>query len=340
MRRVILAGLATLLLTGGAEGQRSQYFSNAKKITAEGVNSRASWSPDGTKLVFQSTRGGRECDQVYVMNADGTGVKMVSTGKGAASHGSFMPDGERIVYASTHGAGEECPVLLEQTRGYLWPIPPGYDLYVADLDGGEPERLTNAEGYDAEASVNWATGRIIYTSASSGDLEVWSMDMAGNNQSKLTSGIGYDGGGVLSADGRRILWQGHHPLGPEGMSEFRALLARNLADPMKMEIYIGDQYGMAAKKLTNFGCASLSPRFTPDGRQIIFASNMNRCDSRELELFLMGTDGYNLEQVARLYSFTAFPAFSPDGGKIVFTSSFGEGSSEELHLFVADWTGE
>jgi Tol biopolymer transport system component len=248
-----------------------------------------------------------------------------------------MPDGEHILYASTHGASPECPPEPERSQGYTWPVHAGYDLYVTDLEGAEHKRLTTSDVYDAEGTVNWATGRIVYTSLESGDLELWSMGLDGKNKSKLTSGIGYDGGAVFSPDGRWLAWRAHHPLDAAGRMNFQDLLAQNLTAPLKMEIYVGDEYGMSAKKLTNTGCASFTPRFTADGKQIIFSSNMNNCDTREFELFIMEARGGNLEQVTRFYASTSTPAFSPDGKRISFTSSINAKDNSVLDIFVADW---
>ena len=52
------------------------------KLTSTGSNAEAYWSPDGKRIIFQSTRDGHACDQQYVMGADGSGQTLVSTGKG------------------------------------------------------------------------------------------------------------------------------------------------------------------------------------------------------------------------------------------------------------------
>ena len=70
---------------------------------------------------------------------------------------------------------------------------------------------------------------------------------------------------------------------------------------------------------------------------MIFASNKNKCDSREFELFLVDVDGKNLEQVTSFGGFTSFPDFSPDGKRIVFTSSHEAKTPYEFNIFTADW---
>src|SRR6266481_4660005 len=81
---------------------QGNHLANLKQLTSGGnQNAEAYWSPDGKRLIFQSTRDGRTCDQIYIMNADGTDQHMVSTGKGVTTCGYFLGDGKHIVYAST-----------------------------------------------------------------------------------------------------------------------------------------------------------------------------------------------------------------------------------------------
>jgi len=94
-----------------------------KKLTDKGSNAEAYWSWDGKRIVFQSTREGRDCDQIYVMDSDGSDQRLASTGKGARTCGYFMPGDTRIIYGSTHGASAECPPSPPFTPGtYRWPV--------------------------------------------------------------------------------------------------------------------------------------------------------------------------------------------------------------------------
>src|SRR5260370_963513 len=151
----------------------SGHFGNIRQLTQGGQNAEAYWSPDGKRLIFQSTRKGYECDQIFIMNADGSDQKLVSTGKGRTTCGYFLADGKHIVYASTHEAGEACPPSPDRSKGYVWGVFPGYDIYLATDDGRIQKKLADAAGYDAEATVNWKTGKIVYTSLASGDLDLW-----------------------------------------------------------------------------------------------------------------------------------------------------------------------
>src|SRR5580693_2709279 len=163
LRTILLIGLAASLAMAADE------LSNIHQLTNGGENAEAYWSPDGKRLIFQSTRGNAKCDQEYVMNADGSDQHMVSTGKGRTTCGYFLPDNEHILYASTHLASDACPPDVDHSKGYVWAVYPSYDIFTAKADGTGIKRLTDTPGYDAEATVNAKTGKIIYTSMASGD---------------------------------------------------------------------------------------------------------------------------------------------------------------------------
>ena len=122
------------------------------------------------------------------------------------------------------------------------------------------------------------------------------------------------------------------------MTRYKSLLADNLTAPMKMEIMVADGDGGNARTITDFGCASFAPTFTPDGKKILFASNKHECDSRHFELYLMNLDGTGLEQVTTFGGFTSFPEFSPDGKTLVFCSDRDAKERYEFNIFTARWS--
>ena len=334
MHLLILALVPALAALAESHGA---HLDHIRQLTNGGQNAEAYWSPDGKRLVFQTTREPYQCDQIFVMNADGSDQRLVSTGKGRTTCGYFLKDGKSIVYGSTHGSGDACPPAADRSKGYVWAVYPSYEIYLAGDDGKIVKKLTGANGYDAEATVNWKTGKIVYTSMASGDLDLWTMNSDGSGKKQVTKGTGYDGGAVFSRDGKRLVWRANHPGTPDTLAVYKKLLAENLTTPMKMEIFTADASGANSKQITNFGCASFAPTFTPDGKKILFASNKHNCDGRKFELFLMNTDGSALEQVTHLDGFASFPEFSPDGKRLVFASDSKAKSRYEFNIFVADW---
>jgi TolB protein len=326
-----LAGLVLAQESGG------KWLANIHQLTSGGQNAEAYWSPDGRRLIFQSTRGDLKCDQIFVMNADGSNQHMVTTGKGRTTCGYFLPDGKHILYASTHLAADACPPAADRSKGYVWAVYSSYDIFEANDDGTSVKRLTEASGYDAEATVNWKTKKIIYTSLSSGDLDLWTMNLDGSHKKKITTSFGYDGGPVFSRDGTKIAWRANHPQTRDAKKGYSDLLRDNLTSPMKMELFVADANGENARQITNFNCASFAPTFTPNGKQILFSSNRHNCDGRKFELYLVNLDGTNLRQVTNFGSFTSFPEFSPDGQKLAFVSDWKASARYEFNVFTADW---
>ena len=331
MRKILICLFAAAALGNAAD------LANIRQLTSGGENAEAYWSPDGKRLIFQSTRGDLKCDQIFIMNADGSDQHMVSTGKGRTTCGYFLPDGSHILYASTHLAGDACPPAADRSKGYVWAVYSSYDIFTAKDDGTDLKRLTDAEGYDAEATVNWKTKKIVYTSLASGDLDLWTMKLDGSGKKRLTETYGYDGGPVFSRDGKKVVWRGGHPGDEAAKQKYAALLKDDLTSPMKMELFISDANGKNVKQLTNFNCASFAPTFTPDGKQILFSTNKNNCDGRKFELFLINTDGTGLRQITDFGGFTSFPEISPDGRTLVFVSDWKAPARYEFNVFTADW---
>ncbi len=317
--------------------QPPRHFANIKQLTNGGSNGESYWSPDSKRIIYQSTRDGRTCDQEYIMNADGSNQHLVSTGKGVTTCGYFTSDNKHIIYASTHEAGDSCPLPPDRSKGYVWSIYPSFDIYLATDEGKIIKKLTDTPGYDAEGTVNAKTKKIIYTSLASGDLELWTMNEDGSGKKRITNTEGYDGGAVFSHDGSKMVWRAYHPDTPEKIAAYRALLKENLTTPMKMELFVANADGSGAKQITSFGCASFAPTFTPDNKKILFASNKNKCDSSLFELFLINPDGTGLEQVTDYGKFTSFPEFSPDGKKLIFSSSYQGKGNYEFNIFSVDW---
>ena len=97
----------------------------------------------------------------------------------------------------------------------MWAVYPTYDIYLAADDGKILKKFTDAPGYDAEATVNFKTGKVVYTSLQSGDLDLWEMRSDGSGKERITTAEGYDGGAVFSHDGKKLVWRANHPTTPE-----------------------------------------------------------------------------------------------------------------------------
>ena len=112
------------------EGEK--HLANIKMLTGEGQNAEAYLSFDEKKLIFQRSAGDIECDQIFIMNLDGSDKKMVSIGKGKTTCSYFLPGDERIIYSSTHLVSDDCPPVPDFSKGYVWKLYESYDIFSAN----------------------------------------------------------------------------------------------------------------------------------------------------------------------------------------------------------------
>lgn len=315
---------------------REKHLTNIRQLTIEGENAEAYFSPDGKKLIFQRTTKGDGCDQIFSMDLDGQNLKQLSNGEGKTTCAYFTPDNKSIVYASTFKADPKCPPKPDYSRGYVWALFPGFDIIKANLDGSNPQKLTSTDRYDAEATIR-KDGTIVFTSLRSGDLEIYTMDKNGKNVKQLTNALGYDGGPFWSYDGKQIVYRAHHPETDKEKTDYTALLKDNLIRPTRLDIWVMNADGSNKRRVTNFNKATFAPFFFPNGKRIIFSSNLDDPRGRDFELYAVNTDGSGLERITFSDTFDGFPMFSPDGKKLVFCSNRNASKQGDTNVFIADW---
>jgi hypothetical protein len=146
------------------------------------------YSPGGTLITFTRDQTTSETDNafdVYVMKADGTGTKRLTTAANADYDSSFSPDGSRLVFTSLRNSGQA-------------------DLYSMKIDGSDVKRLTTNIGYDAEASYSPDGKKIVFVSDRAGNDEIYSMNVDGTGVKRLTTNLADDFWPDWSPDGALI----------------------------------------------------------------------------------------------------------------------------------------
>jgi TolB protein len=320
-----------------APDAREKRLGNMRRLTSGGQNAEAYWDATGSRLIFQSTRPPHGCDQIFTMRADGSDLTLVSGGVGRTTCGFFFPDGRRVIYASTHPGGTACPPPPDRSQGYVWPLYASWDIFAADAGGGNRTRLTDNHVYDAECAISPDGRRIVFTSTRDGDLDLYEMDADGGNVRRLTDEPGYDGGAFYSWDGKLIVFRASRPETREELEGYRALLGKGLVRPGRLDIYLMNADGTGVRRVTRLAGANFAPFVHPNGRQIIFSSNLHDPSGRSFALYLVNLDGSGLERVTWVDSFASFPMFARDGTRLVFCGNRGVAAPRDLDVFVADW---
>ncbi len=349
MRLIVHLAASLAALPALVSAQEAGFLSRTRQLTLEGRRAGEGYfNADGTKLIFQSER---EPDnpfyQIYILDFETGRAGRVSPGVGKTTCAFFRPGTNRVLFASTHldprSADLQRAELAERAAGrqrrYAWDYDPHFDLFETGQDGSDPVRLTDAFGYDAEASYSPDGSKIVFTSMREAyplerlsdrerrlaevDLayfgDIYLMNADGTGVRRLTSTPGYDGGPFFSPDGQRIIWRRFDEAG------------------LKADVYTMKLDGADVRRLTDFGSMSWAPFYHPSGDYVIFASN--KLGFENFELFVVDALGAR-EPVRVTFTdgFDGLPVFSPDGRRLCWTSSRHQrGAGDGAQLYLADW---
>ena len=194
------------------------------------------WSPDGQRIAFESDRDGDL--EIYVMNADGSGVTRLTDHDAPDALAAWSPDGQRIAFMSARDGD--------------------FDIYVMNADGSGVTRLTN-DADDWWPAWSPDGQRIAFESERDGDGEIYVMNADGSGVTRLTNNDAGDGVPAWSPDGQRIAF----------MSD---------RDDGDYEIYVMNADGSGVTRLTNNDAGDGVPAWSPDGQRIAFSSDRDGND--------------------------------------------------------------
>jgi len=333
-----LAPLLACLAVVGSGGQDPPTLQKVRQLTRDGTHAEAYWAADGKKIILMGERAGDPADQIYELDVASGALAKVSTGQGKATCAYYLPDG-RMIYSSTHLSGAAPPARPDRSKGYVWPFFREFELFLREKDG-TLKRLTDNDGYDAEATVSPDGKRIVFTSHRGGGMGLWTMNSDGSDLRRVTARRGYAGGAFFSPDGAWLVYRAFYPKTAEEDAVLDQLLTERMLQPMKchFEIFVSRPDGTEERSLTANGKANWAPCFHPDGRTIVFASNRDAAQPGRFSLYAMNFDGSGVRRLTFHDGFESFPHFSPDGTKLIFISNRdGKDPRRDLNVFLADW---
>jgi len=151
------------------------------------------WSPDGRRIVYESTETGNY--DIYVINADGTGKQQLTNDPARDEYAAWSPDGKTIAFGSDRDGrkGREAGIFLMNT------------------DGSNVRRITWLESMDAVPSFSADGTKLAYVdmvcdSGGCGPSHVYIANADGSGVRRVTQGNNNDWNPVFSPDGTRIAY--------------------------------------------------------------------------------------------------------------------------------------
>jgi len=329
------------LLVFACQKELNYQIDNVRQVSFNGDNGEAYLSDDQTRLVFQSKRDGNDCDKLYTVNFDGTNLQEFELKDGAFTCAYFSLKDKYMFFSSTMKDGPNCPEIYKHPnpRKYIWPLR-NYEIF--RWDGESSKQLTNFPGYNAEATIHPKEERIIFTSMRDGDIDLYSMDYEGKNLTRITSEYGYDGGAFYSPNGKQIVWRAWYPSTEEEKNKWSNNLEKRYIEAVPLDIYIANSDGSDKIRLTENGATNWSPSWHPDGKHIIFSSNMDdwRDDynafGSNFELYLINIQSRKISRLTDNKTFDSFPVFTKNGRHIIFSSNRDAQNPRNTNIFIAD----
>ena len=294
---------------------------------------------------------------VYVANADGTGMTNFTAGYGAEWSWAWSPDGSRIAFVSDDGGVQKLYVrALDGTEPFVvaqgierdgWAWSPDSrqiafvsskdgdtDIYVTDIETGTPINISN--NAFGSSRPRWSpTGTHIAYDVHWEDAEGRHVDVhiasdSGGDAVNATDDQARSPGGSWSPDGSRFVF----------------VTNRDGND----EIYVSDGDGRNAVRLTNSAANDRDPAWSPDGSQIAFSSGLGEGSCLDWQvsipsrIYVMDADGSNRRAITDgsidkssgdvgYEIHQAGPTWSPDGSRVAVASTL-DGCGPHQRLFT------
>jgi TolB protein len=179
-----------------------------KKLTStQGYDAEATLSPDGTKMIFTSTRNG-DLD-LYVMNLKTGETKQVTNTLGYDGGAWFSADGKKIVWRASRPKTEEEIKEYKDLLKENLVAPTQMEVFIADADGSNAKQITSL------GQANWAPnflpdGRVIFCSnheyKRGFPFNMYIMNEDGTEIEKISRDKGFDAFPMFSYDGKKIIF--------------------------------------------------------------------------------------------------------------------------------------
>jgi Tol biopolymer transport system component len=228
-------------------------------ITSESaaIDATPDWSPDGSRIAFVSDRDDPEFE-IYVMDADGSGVERLTTNGLQHGQPTWSPDGTEFLFRSTRTGNS--------------------DLFAMNADGSNVRQLTDGPATDWFASWSPDGKRIAFASTRSGAQALYLMPAEGGEAEQITPDELEANDPDFSPDGTKIVF----------VNNFTGVGSES-------DVFVLDLMTEQIDRLTSGIGNNLTPNWSPDGMKIIFMNMaIEHAGDGPAELFAINADGTGL----------------------------------------------
>lgn len=260
-----------------------------------------------SKILFVSDRpsiGKKQIKELYIMDFDGGNIKRLTFHQGTVLSPALSHSGKRVLYS-----------LIREDEGKRRNI----NLYLLDLESMQNKLISSRPGMNSGAVFLENDDDILLTLSHSGNAEIYKMNVNSAALTSVTKHFAIDVDPSINRDGTLMTF-----------------LSGRSGNPM---IYTADPRGVEkdVKRISYVGQFNASPRFSPDGKEIVFSSWL---DNR-FDLFRINSDGSGLSRLTKDFGSNEDPTYSNDGEFIAFTSKrVLSRTSATQHLYIIDRDGE
>lgn len=259
-----------LVSTGGGRTTCGYFFPGDRKIlyaSTHGHGSDCPPSPDKSKGYVWGVFNDYD---IYVANADGSDLKVLSSSAGYDAEATISPKGDRIVFTSSRDGD--------------------LDLYTMNLDGSGVKRVTHELGYDGGAFFSWDGKKIVYRGyhptdsvevteyksllseqlVKPGKMEIFISDADGKNRHQLTHNNNANFAPFFFPDDKRIIF------------------SSNMKDPSGryFDLFVMKADGSGLEQVTFGRHFNAFATLTKDSKKIVFVSDRNAKGRYEFNVFV------------------------------------------------------
>ena len=272
-------------------------------------------TPGGTTkrevILFSSHRNNIHDSQIYTMNTDGSGQRVLINAKGHSWGPRVSPDGKYFVFSSVIAGGQHTNHSAtgggQQGSGH-------HEIFRARTDGADIQQITISADNVWNNAWAWSPDSkfVVFASDRDGNWELYRMAADGTGVTRLTDNPAQDGWPTLTPDGKSIIFASDRD---GGLSQ----------------IYMMDADGKNVRRLVFSEAYDTLPSISPDGKSIVYSSQSGQLG----EIYIMDLDSTAPKRLTSTVALNTDPSFSPDGSKIVFTSD----RDGNTNIYVMDREG-